>query len=313
MKITNYNNVPDIMIEALTRDEHEMGDSHYSVTQLLRNPRQLQLSRRHKDEVTRDAVDMWNSFIGTCVHGGIYQSVKSNTDYLLEKRVEHQIATPSVGEVTIGGTPDAYQYSTKTLFDHKTMQVSAYGLEVKDGYEEQMNIYAYILETQGLQVDKIFLNVIYLDWRLAAAKFAEAGKYPPAPVALIPIRKWSKEATESYIEGRVALHQAAELLEDDELPECSAEDCWESPQKLAVYRKGFSGEPTGVRAMKLCDNYREVTDWVAWKKMSMKDLVVVDRPRTRRKCEMYCDSAPFCNQYKEWKLAQEVANNVDVV
>ena len=288
------------MIEALTRDEHELGDSQYSVTQLLKTPRQLQLYRRHKDWVTRDAVDMWNTFIGHCVHGGIYQSVKGNPDYILEKRVEH-----NVGEITIGGTPDAYQISTKTLFDHKTMQTSAYGLEVKDGYEEQMNIYAYILELQGFEVENIMLNVIYLDWRIAAAKYAEQGKYPPAPVALIPIKKWSRDVVESFIDSRVALHRAAELLDDHELPDCSAEDCWESEQKLAVYRKGFNGGPSGVRALKLCNNNREVSDWVAWKKMSMKDLVVVDRPRTRRKCEMYCDAAPFCNQYKEWKAGQQ--------
>jgi hypothetical protein len=290
--LTNYSRLPDMMVAALSRNEHEMGNSNYSITQLIKSPRMLQLSRRHTEEVTRDAVDMWNSFIGTCVHGGIYDKIKDNEDYIVEKRIEMQ-----VGDKTIGGTPDVVQKSTKTIFDHKTMQTSAFGLEVKPDYEAQLNIYAYMLEQQGIPIDNLFINAIYLDWRLAAAKSAEPGKYPEAPVRLVPVPKWSKESVESYIEGRVAIHSAAELLEDSELPECSAEECWESQQKLAIYRPG------GLRALKLCNNYREVDDWLIWKKIPKREINIVDRPRTRRRCEMYCDAAPFCNQYKEW-LAQ---------
>ena len=288
--LTNYSKLPDMMVAALSRDAHEMGKSHYSITQLLKSPRMLQLSRRHEGEVKRDAVDMWNSFIGTCVHGGIHEKIENNPDYIVEQRLEMQW-----GDKTIGGTPDVVDKPDKTVYDHKTMQTSAFGLEAKADYEAQLNIYAYMLEKNGVPIDNLFINAIYLDWRVAAAKSAEPGKYPDAPVRLVPVKKWSKEVTEAFIEARVALHSAAELLEDHELPECSAEECWESPQKLAIYRPG------GLRALKLCANYREVDDWLVWKKIPRREVNIVDRPRTRRRCEMYCDSAPFCNQYREWR------------
>ena len=292
--LTNYSNIPDIMMSALARDDHEMGESHYSITQLIKSPRMLQLSRRHKEDVKRDAIDMWNSFIGTCVHGGIYEKIKDNKDYIIEQRIEHSIVSDSGVTTVIGGTPDAYHIPTRTLIDHKTMQTSAFGLEAKPDYEAQLNIYAYMLENNGHAVDNLVINAIYLDWRLAAAKSAEPGKYPEAPVRTVPVPKWSRDTVEAYIEARVALHRAAELLEDNELPECSSEECWESPLKLAVYKPG------GLRAMKLCDSHREVTDWLTWKKIKRTDVNVVERPRQRRRCAMYCDAAPFCNQYKEW-------------
>lgn len=284
-----------MMVEALTRNDHTKGTAKYSITQLFKPTQMLQLANRHAEEITRDATDMWNTFIGGCVHGGIYSAVKDNDDYILEQRYEMD-----VDGTIISGTIDAYQKSTKTLFDHKTMQCSAMGLEVKDGYEEQLNVYAYLLEKNGYTVENLMLNVIYLDWRVLAAKRAEPGKYPAAPVVLVPIKKWSAESVEAYLAGRIALHNAAEQLGDDEQVECTPEECWEVPAKIAIYR--FKG---ALKAAKLCNNWAEVDDWFKWKNYKKSDFHVELRPGARRRCEMYCDAAPFCKQYKEWKKSNE--------
>lgn len=291
MKITNMNALPAFMVEAVTRDDHSMEGVKYSATQLCKPPRILQLERRHKEEITNEASDFWNMFIGTAVHGGIFEALKKNEDYLMEQRFIIEL-----GGVKISGSPDCYQKSTCTLFDHKTMQTSAFGLEAKPEYEQQLNIYAYILRKNGYDVKKLMINAIYLDWRKAAMKFADPTKYPMTPCRLVHVNLWDDATVEAFLLERIALHEASEKLLDEELPNCSKEETWESAAKLAIYRNG------GLRAMKLCDNHAEALSYLKYKNVPVSAVTFDQRPATRRRCEQYCSAAPFCNQYQNWLL-----------
>jgi hypothetical protein len=293
-ELTNTMGIPDIMVEVLHDSPHELGSSEFSITQLIKPPRILQLERRHASEIQRDAADMWNSFIGQCVHGGVYKKIKDNENYIVEKRLEIDI-----NGVTVGGTPDLYDKNTCTLFDHKTMQTSAFGLEAKPEYEAQLNIYGYMLEGQGNPVHNLMINAIYLDWRKSALRFADQDKYPATPTKLVPVRKWSAEEVEQYLEARVSLHKDAEKLSDEELPTCTPEETWETPSKWVAYRPG------GLRALKVEDRIEDLESWLKWKKIPMKDVLISQRPGTCRRCEMYCGAAPFCNQYRGWLEAHK--------
>jgi len=287
--LTNRLGIPELMFKAVSVNNHSNGGAEFSATQLCKPPRILQLERRHKDELQNDVSDFWNSFVGSGVHGNIYNALKNDEDFILETQYFIEM-----DGVQISGSPDCYHKPTKTLFDHKTMQTTAFGLEAKPEYEQQLNIYAYILEQNGIEVDNLFINAIYLDWRKAACKYADPTKYPMAPGRLVSVHKWSKDKIESFIKERIALHKSQEKVADEDLIPCLATEMWERPAKYAVQRKG------ALKAMKLTDSETEARLYIRDKKLSTPDYAILFRPGSRMRCEQYCSAAPFCNKYIEW-------------
>lgn len=294
MQYTNRGNIPEFMVQAVLKDSHSMEDAKYSITQLVKPPRALQLERRHKDAIVPEASDFWNVFIGSSVHGGIHEGLKSNDDYIMEQRL-----FVDVNGVKISGSPDLYQKSTAIIYDHKTMTTAAFGLEVKPEYEQQLNGYAYLLRKNGYKVNGLKLNVIYLDWRKAAIKFADPAKYPLVPCRTIDVPMWSEQEAEQFVLDRLALHEQNETFSDEDLLHCTSKEVWERAGKIAIYPKGGA-----ARAMRLLDTDAEVTDYLAWKKLNRSAVQIVKRPASRQRCEQYCSAAPFCNQYQEWLKTQ---------
>lgn len=290
MQYTNKGNLSELMVKAVSKDWHDLADSKYSVTQLCKPPRILQLERRHKDEMVLEVSDFWNTFIGSAIHGGIAASLKDDKRYIIEKR---QII--EVDGVKISGTPDIFDTEDGVIFDHKTMTTAAFGLEVKPEYEAQLNLYAYMLRENGYAVSGLKLNCIYLDWRKAACKFADPQKYPQTPCRIVEVPLWTNDKAEKFLKERLALHEAACEVSDETLPECAADETWERPGKIAIYPRGGA-----TRAMKLCNTEQDVTDWLTYKKMSRGNIMVDYRPATRMRCEQYCSAAPYCSQYKAW-------------
>lgn len=290
---TNNLGVSPVFLDVIKPEGPRYAKSDYSVTQLIKPPRILQLERRHKESLTPDVAEFWNVFIGKSVHGGIEKGLEGNDEYV----VEGTLAVEIDGK-TITGTYDCYHKPTKTLMDHKMISTIQYGLEAKDEYITQLNVYAYLLETAGIcEVEKLALNVVYLDWRKAAAKYAQMqGKsYPPAPARMIPLPKWPREKVEAVFKERLAMHIQAETLPDDKLPHCTAEEVWESPAKMAVVKQG------ALRSSKNCANMQEAMDYVKYKGFKPGQYWIDYRPATRKRCEMYCPVSHLCNQYKEWK------------
>ena len=288
-ELSNRLGIPELMLKAVSVNNHSDGGALFTATQLCKPPRILQLERRHKHELQNDVSDFWNVFVGSSVHGNIYSALKDDEDFMLEKQFFIEL-----DGVKISGSPDCYHKESKTLYDHKTMQTSAFGLEAKPDYERQLNIYAYILENNGIPVERLMINAIYLDWRKAACKYADPAKYPMAPCKLVEVPRWSNQKIEEYIKERLALHLAAEKETDENLTPCEAEEMWERPAKYAVQRK------QALKAMKLCDSETEARLYIRDKKLSMSDYTIIFRPGSRMRCEQYCSAAPFCNKYIEW-------------
>ena len=67
MKITNKLNLPQPFVDAVTR-EYQYKDKQYSVTAILKDVREILLTRRHNDEIEQDVADMIWLIFGTAVH-----------------------------------------------------------------------------------------------------------------------------------------------------------------------------------------------------------------------------------------------------
>lgn len=309
----SINNVPAIMRDVIEidakRDDMTLARPfEYSATVLCKSPRQVQLERRHKDEIPQgDFFDNWYSFFGNAVHEYLEKKLYNNDKYLVERRLI-RFDKPAGGTEKdyrrVGAKFDAYDKQSKTLYDHKTITTFMHGKEMKDEWVQQLMINAYFLEKEGYEVKDCTINAIYCDWRDSRLTYAQPGDYPEAPCAAFSCKAWSMSDRENLYLRLLKSHVDAENVPDDLLPYCEKDYCWETPAVFAVYR------PNATKAIKLCSSKREAEDYIRFKNLT-GDVRIQERAGTRRRCEKYCRVSQFCNQYKDWlaKHSPSIQNN----
>ena len=101
MKITNKDNLPEIYVRAVKADNYSRGDSKYSITDLLKPPRILQLERRHDDDITVDVKDLHFIASGKGFHAVMESAGQDNA--LVEERLFE-----TLDGVKISGQIDLY-------------------------------------------------------------------------------------------------------------------------------------------------------------------------------------------------------------
>lgn len=161
------------------------------------------------------------------------------------------------------------------------------GKEIDDSWMAQLNIYAYLFRHIGFSVKALKIVAILKDW--SKMQVEQGSDYPKEPIVVINVPVWSDVDCLKYIQERVALHEAARVSKDDDLPECTAEERWCRPTKFALMKKG------NKRAVKLYATSFEAEVALGDK----KDHYVEKRPGESVRCGNYCDGAEFCNQYKK--------------
>jgi len=282
MKITNKHNLPDAVFNFLSKNNYTPGDNDYSATTLLRPPQMVQLERRHWEELEEDAIDKVWSVFGSAVHNLLEHHADD------EASIEERMYVNILGK-RIGGQLD--HYSDGVITDYKV--TSTYTLSnasrMKE-WEEQQNIYAYLMKESGLPVEKIQVCVLFRDW--SKGKSLSGGKdYPKTPLMVIGLPLWSNAKQYGFLSGRVMIHKLSESLNDSALPPCSSEDMWEEPTKYAVTKKG------NKRATKLFTDKEEAEKDA---ERRGEDFSVNVRAGGRARCEEYCGVKDFCHQYKIW-------------
>ncbi len=302
--LTNNKNVPDIFVQAMQGIKPEdRSDFDYSATRLIASPRQVQLQLRHAEEDT-DIMDIFYTFIGNSVHDQMEKGLKNNDRFLVENRIirEEQVGG---GTRTVSGKPDLYDKELCKLYDYKTSTTWIHGKEAKKEWEEQLNIYAFMLEEQGYPIKEASIIVFYKDWRERASKYKDDDAYPATPVAEFPVKLLPQEERRKFYYTKLMEHVAEESTPDDNLPLCKEEDMWEKPAKFAVYKPGAD------RAMRLCDSREDAERYIQWKKAT--GVQIEHRPGERTRCKDYCSAAPYCNQYQEYLKKQEQSTIEDIL
>ena len=275
MKLTNEMNLPQPLVSAVENDPYTNGGADISVTALLNPPRQKVLERIHSDEITEDASDRIWSLMGQVVHGILE---RANTESVAERRLYTEV----LGWKVSGGM-DAY-YEHGLVQDYKV--TTAYKFKnnsVPEQFEQQLNLYAHILRSNGHKVTKLEVVGILRDWSVMEAK--RDPNFPKKQVVVLEVPLWPEEKARAFLYGRVKLHQEALRV----LPLCSDEDRWGKPRVYAVMKPGRK------TAVKLHDSEQFAKNHAA----SEEGLYVVERPQSFIRCENYCRVANFCSQYKE--------------
>ena len=290
MKITNKHGIPDTFVNVLKRPTYSKGKAHLSATQLLNSPKIVALTKKFEDELEQDVSDMVWSIFGTAIHGVLEHGKDDN--HIVEERLH-----TTFDGWRISGAIDLQIVTgqdTISIRDYKTTSAWAV-MNEKIEWEQQLNIYAWLVETCKLKiVDSIGIVAIIRDWsRREAAKNPD---YPQSPVKEIPINLWPYQQREDFISERISKHSECEfhMETDEELPPCTPEEMWEKPTTYALKKKG------GARAIKVYETQEE-----AEAALDPKVHEIEVRLGSRTRCESFCPVNNYCQQWRDYQESRD--------
>ncbi len=282
MKITNYNKIPDPIYRAVSKNWYSGNNADHfcSATQLLKPPKLFVLEKRHAKELQVEASDLIFSLLGSAMHRVLEASETGDT--LNEERL---FAT--VNGKSISGGIDLFEDGIVSDFKFTSVWSYIYASS-KVEWEQQLNLYSYLYQSAGFEVDKLQIIAIFRDWSASKAKHE---KSYPRQIEVIPIRKWTMDQCEHFIKKRLFKLELALKLPDDAIKECSRRERWQDDDVYAIMKKG------NKRAVKLCKCEEQATAFM--KTNINKDKLYLEiRHGEPKRCNTYCTVSHYCHFYR---------------
>jgi len=286
MNLTNIHNLPDALVNAVKNDPYT-GGGDISATKLIDAPRRRTLYKANRDFVVEDVSERIWSLMGQAVHTVLE---RAGTSALIEERLY-----ADVNGWKVSGQFDRLHVADQVLQDWKVCSV--YKADGDISWERQLNVLRWLAFKNGLDVQRLQVVAIFRDWKRSEA--VRKTEYPQQNVKVIEVPVWTIEQAQAYIDHRVDLHQRSEAGEEIE---CTDDERWYSGTSYALMKDG------GKRAKKVADTVAELGEIPA-------GHFIEERPGMNRRCEGYCEVAPFCKQFQKWKQENnkqlESSNDVD--
>ena len=286
---TNVHDIDEVIALAIKNDPYEKrGD--ISVTGLLRPPQMAYLESQHEDEIEEDVSEGLWRLLGSAAHVVLQQGAEGVEDW----KVEQKLVVEENGWLVSGKydlwRPELDPADGGELIDFKVTSAWSFILEptgVKPEWEQQLNLYAYMLGKTGVPVTRLTILAILRDWTKSKAK--QDADYPQIPYKSVHVPLWSKGMQEQFLSERVKIHQQAR---EGSYPGCTDEERWAKPDKYAAKKKGRK------TATKLFGDKFEAQQWVV-EQTDARDFVLEFRQGSQTRCEDYCAAMPWCDQAKE--------------
>lgn len=291
-RYTNNFNLPPEIVNAITNDsyDHPTDEKTIPCSKLIAPARITILSKRHAKEIVKDiSSEVWALF-GTAVH--YILSRQTSKDVILEKRLSFPC-----GSYTISGKPDYFNTSTGELKDIKVTSVYKVIFGVKEGYkdwENQLNVYAWLLRKNDYVVTKLTITAILRDWNQREA--TNNSSYPNVQIQEIDLPLWTYDDQEKFVSDKLTSLRQNDELADDKLDLCTPEQRWASPTTWAVMKEG---RKSAVRVFDMEEKAKEYVRVSYPDIEKKKDLDIQERPGEDKRCANYCDCNEFCGYYKK--------------
>ena len=284
MNITNNFNLPEGFVKAISSTPHNKEGS-LSATTLISGMKNVILTQRHWNEITKDASDfVWATF-GTAFHSIMESGASSGAEVSVETMFEG---------INITGRIDLYDEVNGLIGDYKTVSTNKLKFKSFEDYEKQGLIYAWILRRNGKKADHCKFHMFMKDWNTNEAK--RDTSYPQSPYYCYEFDVTDNKLIEieHYIKEQVQLYKENIQKSDDAIPRCSDKQIWREPTTWAIFKKGTSARciPGGRFENKSeCDK----------KMLTLEDgkYEIKERKGECKKCMSYCDCTEFCSFYKE--------------
>ena len=274
--LTNKFNLPEAIVNAVSNDSYDAGNSDISCTRLIAPARQVALQRKHSEEIVEDVSDRVWSLLGQSVHH-ILERAATDDDTVEERYYDTIDGWKVSGQVDL--------ISKGTLYDFKVTSVWSVLDGAKTDWVNQLNVLHYLADDPS--IERLAIIAILRDWsKLRALKC----HYPKAQVVEIEIPLWTRQEQEAYILERVRKHKNAQtnLTLNTEMAWCTDEELWKRSDVFAVMKEGRKS------AVKLCDTEADAESRV--ENLGGKHYVEYRKGEAVR-CG-YCSVRDFCSQYK---------------
>lgn len=234
---------------------------------------------------------------GTAMHQGMTNALTAyGSGYVCEQRIETEVDGWKIsGEFDIL-TPDKQikdlkfvsNYNLKKL--QEDMLILQPGMSLEEMYEQtptyfkyqaQLSVYYYLLNDPEV---KPYASILFM-----LNNGSDMGKFKVDQEVTFPL--WPREATQEFIEGRVAVIK--QHLADGTLPLCSDAERGYSPAEYKLQRVSpTNGQLTTVRGSKF-DNYTKFREFVV-AKGKLGDVEQITEAK-HTLCN-YCNYSSICTQ-----------------
>ena len=296
MKITNKSNLPKVIERAVINDPYDSSGSNISTTRLIAPPRIRVLEMRNWDLIEDDVSNRIFSLLGQSVHH-ILERSKLKVD-LAERRLFYKDDKITNGW-TLSGQFDLLSRQGD-LTDFKVTSAWA-ALDAltngKDEWENQLNVLDFLCRKnqktltrykKEVKVKSLNIMAIMRDW--SKLKVMQSDNYPRKQVVMIPIRRWSEEEQENYVQARIKLHQDAE--KSDQLPLCTAKERWRKEDSYALMLDNRKTARRVLPTREEMDKYMKENKYVEG-----QGCRVVFRAGEDVRCQHYCSVNQFCSHF----------------
>ena len=296
MKITNKSNLPKVIERAVINDPYDSSGSNISTTRLIAPPRIRVLEMRNWDLIEDDVSNRIFSLLGQSVHH-ILERSKLKVD-LAERRLFYKDDKITNGW-TLSGQFDLLSRQGD-LTDFKVTSAWA-ALDAltngKDEWENQLNVLDFLCRKnqktltrykKEVKVKSLSIMAILRDW--SKLKVMQSDNYPRKQVVMIPIRRWSEEEQENYVQARIKLHQDAEKA--DQLPLCTAKERWRKEDSYALMLDNRKTAKRVLPTREEMDKYMKENKYVEG-----QGCRVVFRAGEDVRCQHYCSVNQFCSHF----------------
>lgn len=296
MKLSNKHNLPRTFVDvinSLVYDPRESDPNRISITTLINNPRVRLLTLRHWDEIEEDVSNHIWRVLGNSCHYVVSQLDNKKTEgtdtnksnRLIEEKIEEK-----VNGITVVGKLDLYDETNKRVEDYKVTSVWSVQMGDHEDWETQLNCYVWLLRKAGFEVTQAQINAILRDWRKGETR--KYNDYPKIPFVSVPIKLWSFEDQQKYVEHRVNIYKETRDLETAKIPICQPEERWQKESVYAVYKNN------NKTASKLESSEQKAIDWIQNNQVAKAQYRIEKREGIDLKCTEYCSVNKFCSYYK---------------
>lgn len=287
MNLTNRNNLPDAIFQAVKNDPYK-GGGDISVTKLIDSPQRRALIKKYQESIVEDVSDRVWSLLGQAVHTILERANKSD---IVEERLYAEVLGWK-----LSGQFDRIDLHGTTLDDYKVTGVYKAMQNDFTDWTWQLNILRWLALKNGYKVDGLRIIAILRDWKKSESQ--RKANYPQAPIVAIDIPVLPDDQVYQYICARIKAHQAASA---GEKVLCTDDERWYEGTKWALMKKG------GKRAVRIYESKDEISQPVA------DGFFIEERKGGYKRCAEYCEVAPFCEQYAPDREASNPAvGNSDV-
>jgi len=285
MEYTNCHQLPDSIYRMCATPQHKPEPKRIGVTSLIGPVQIRNLTMVNWDAIKVDASTRLWAVLGESVH------------LLADKYNPSKDITPPnrklelvIDGITVVGIVDTFDIrETGIIADYKCTSVYSFLLGVKSEWEQQLNVYAWLAEKNGIHIKGLKINAFLRDWQTSKAVQAD---YPAIPFQSVDIPLWPLNKIDEFVRFRLAEHQKCVML-------CTDEERWRRPETWAVMKKGR-------KSAVACNSYldgektpftkEDAEKWMLNNAKKGEELYLEQRKGACIRCQSYCQVANFCKQ-----------------